>query len=111
LSYNEVKKQIASFPPDNQVYELFRFWSYRHPPDVQTLFDQDSTKAAGYALYRKELERLGDSPAEIDRKIQVIDKGGERAGLDGSGPERVVAGATGLGYDGLRSCREGGGDR
>jgi SAM-dependent methyltransferase len=78
LSYDEVKKQIASFAPDNQVYELWRFWAYHQPPDVQKLFDQDSTKAAGYALYRKELERLGDSPAEIDRKIQVIDKDGER---------------------------------
>jgi SAM-dependent methyltransferase len=78
LSYDEVKKQIASLSPDNQVYELWRFWAYHQPPDVQKLFDQDSTKAAGYALYRKELERLGDSSAEIDRKIQVIDKDGER---------------------------------
>ena len=78
MSYDEVKKQIASFPPDDQVYELWRFWAYYQPADVQKLFDQDSTKAAGYALYRKELERLGDKPAEIDRKIKIIDKDGER---------------------------------
>lgn len=77
-SLEEYKKQIASYAPDNQVYELWRFWVFHQPPDVQNLFHEDSTKARGYALYRKELERQGDSPAEIDRKIQIIDKDGER---------------------------------
>ncbi len=72
------KKQIASYPPDEQVYELWRFWSFHQPAEVQKLFDRDSTKAAGFALYRKELERGGDTPAEIDRKIRIIDKDGER---------------------------------
>jgi hypothetical protein len=74
----EFKKLIASYPPDDQVYELWRFWSFHQPANVQKLFDDDSTKAAGFALYRKELERQGDTPAEIDRKIHIIDKDGER---------------------------------
>jgi hypothetical protein len=67
-SIEDVKKQIASYPPDDQGYELWRFWVFNQPPDVQKLFDEDSTKAAGYALYRKELERQGDASAEVERK-------------------------------------------
>ncbi len=74
----DFKKRIASYPPDEQVYELWRFWLVGQPPDVQKLFDQDATKVKGLELYRKELQAEGDTAAEIDRKLHIIDKDGER---------------------------------
>ena len=74
----EFKKRIALFPPDDQVYELWRFWLTQQPSDVQKLFDKDTTKATGFELYRKQLQSEGDGAQEIDRKIRIIDKDGER---------------------------------
>jgi predicted O-methyltransferase YrrM len=73
----EYKKRIASFPPDEQVYELWRFWLVGQPPEVQRLFDKDDTKPKGFELYRKQLQSDGDTVSEIERKIRIIDKDGE----------------------------------
>ena len=75
---DQFKKLISSFPADDQVYELWRFWLVGQPPDVQRLFDNEDTKAKGFDLYRSELRTQGDPAAEIERKIRVIDKDGER---------------------------------
>ena len=75
---DQFKKLISSFPADDQVYELWRFWLVGQPPDVQRLFDNEDTKAKGLDLYRSELRTQGDPAAEIERKIRVIDKDGER---------------------------------
>jgi SAM-dependent methyltransferase len=74
----DVEKRIASFPPDAQVYELWRFWLTGQPPDVQRLFNKDDTKPKGFALYSKQLQSVGDSAPEIERKIRIIDKDGGR---------------------------------
>jgi len=74
----DFKKRIASFPPDEQVYELWRFWLTGQPPDVQRLFDKDDTKPKGFELYRKQLQSEGDPAPEVERKIRIIDKDGER---------------------------------
>ena len=34
-SVQEFKKRIASYPPDEQVYELWRVWLAGQPPDVR----------------------------------------------------------------------------
>jgi SAM-dependent methyltransferase len=73
----EFRNRVASYPPDQQVYELFRFWLVGQPPDVQKLFDRDDTKSRGLALYRKQLQADGDPAAEIERKIRIIDRDGE----------------------------------
>ena len=74
----EFKKRIASLPPDDQVYEIWRFWLTSQPADVQKLFDKDATKPKGFELYRKQLQSEGDSAQEIERKVRIIDKDGER---------------------------------
>ena len=73
-----VKNRIASYPPDEQVYELWRFWLVGQPAEVQKLFDKEATKAKGLELYGNELRGQGDSGAEIERKLRIIDKDGER---------------------------------
>ena len=74
----EFRKRIASLPPDQQVYELWRFWLVGQPADVQKLFDKDATKSRGFELYRKQLQSEGDPASEIEPKIRIIDKEGER---------------------------------
>ena len=74
----DIKKRVASYPPDEQVYELWRFWLVGQAPNVQKLFDQETTKADGLALYRKALQAEGDTPAQIASKLGIIDKDGER---------------------------------
>jgi SAM-dependent methyltransferase len=74
----EFKKRIASFPPDEQVYEIWRFWLVGQPADVQKLFDKDDTKPRGLEVYRKQLQSEGDPAPEIERKIRIIAKDGER---------------------------------
>jgi SAM-dependent methyltransferase len=74
----DFKKRIAAFPPDEQVYELWRFWLVGQPADVQRLFDKDDTKPKGLEIYRRQLEKEGDPAADIARKIRIIDKDGER---------------------------------
>jgi len=74
----DFKKRIASYPPDEQVYELWRFWLVGQPPDVQKLFDRDDTKPRGLELYRKQLQTEGDPAVEIARKLHIVDKDGER---------------------------------
>jgi SAM-dependent methyltransferase len=78
VTIDDFKKLISSYPADNQVYELWRFWLVGQPSDVQRLFDKEETKAKGFELYRSELRTQGDSAAEIERKIRIIDKDGER---------------------------------
>jgi len=75
---DDFKKLISSFPPDDQVYELWRFWLVGQPSDVQRLYEKEETKSKGLDLYRGELRTQGDSAAEIERKIHIIDKDGER---------------------------------
>jgi SAM-dependent methyltransferase len=77
LTLEEFKKRIAAYPPDEQVYEIWRFWLVGQPPEVQKLFDQESTKQKGLELYRKEIQSEGNAAAEIDRKLRIIDKDGE----------------------------------
>jgi 2-polyprenyl-3-methyl-5-hydroxy-6-metoxy-1,4-benzoquinol methylase len=72
-----VKKRIASYPPDEQVYELWRFWLVDQPADVQKLFDNESTKAQGLETYGNQLRSDGDPAAEVERKLHIIDKDGE----------------------------------
>ena len=74
----QVKKLISSYPADDQVYELWRFWLVGQPAEVQRLFDKDETRSKGLDLYRSELRRQGDAAEEIERKIRIIDKDGER---------------------------------
>ena len=74
----DFKKRIASYPPDEQVYELWRFWLVGQPPGVQKLFDPDDTKPKGLELYRKQLQAEGNPAAEVERKLRIIDKDGER---------------------------------
>lgn len=74
----EMKKAVAAYPPDDQVYELWRFWLIGQRTEVQKLFEKDATKPNGLELYRGELRTQGDSPAEIERKIGIINKDGER---------------------------------
>jgi SAM-dependent methyltransferase len=78
ITIEDFKKAISSFPADDQVYELWRFWLVGQPSDTQRLFDKDETKVKGFDLYRSELRKQGDPAAEIDRKIRIIDKDGER---------------------------------
>lgn len=78
LTIEEFKKRIASYPADEKVYESWRFWLMGQPPDVHRLFDQDSTKARGFALYGKQLQAEGNTAAEIERKLHIIDNDGER---------------------------------
>src|SRR4249920_134133 len=78
LTIDDFKKRISSYPPDEQVYELWRFWLVDQTPEVQRLFDKDDTKSKGVDLYRKQLRADGDAPAEIERKIRIVDKDGER---------------------------------
>lgn len=75
---DDFKKLIASFPADDQVYELWRFWLVGQPSDVQRLYEKEETKAKGLDLYRGELRAQGDPAAEIEHKIHIIDKDGER---------------------------------
>jgi SAM-dependent methyltransferase len=77
LTLEQFKKRIAAYPPDQQVYEIWRFWLVGQPPEVQKLFDEESTKPKGLELYRKELQFEGDAAPEIDRKLRIIDKDGE----------------------------------
>jgi SAM-dependent methyltransferase len=65
-------------PPDQQVYELWRSWLVGQPPEVQRLFNNDETTAKGLELYRKHLQAQGDAAGEIERKLRIIDKDGER---------------------------------
>jgi SAM-dependent methyltransferase len=74
----EFKKRIATFPPDQQVYELFRLWAVGQPPDVQRLFEKEATKPKLFELYRKQLQSEGDSASESERKIRIIENDGER---------------------------------
>src|SRR5437868_5396694 len=78
VTTEDFKKRIASYPPDEQVYELWRFWLVGQPPDVQKLFDIDDTKPKGLELYRRQLQAEGDPAAEFERKLRIIDKDGER---------------------------------
>ena len=78
ITIENFKKAIASYPPDDQVYELWRFWLVDQPSDVQRLFDKDETRAKGFELYRSELHKQGDPPSEIERKVRIIEKDGER---------------------------------
>jgi hypothetical protein len=78
LTVEDFKKRIAAYPPDEQVYELWRFWLVDQPPGVQKLFDRDETKPKGLELYRKQLQAEGDPTAEVERKLRIIDKDGER---------------------------------
>lgn len=73
----DIKKRIASYPPDEQVYELWRFWLVDQTPEVQKLFDHDETKPKGLDLYRKKLRDQGDSPSDVERKIRIVDQDGE----------------------------------
>ena len=73
----DVKKRVASYPPDEQVYELWRFWLVDQPADVQGLFDKDSTRARGLEKYGSQLRAEGDTAAEIEHKLRIIDKDGE----------------------------------
>src|ERR1700692_2838752 len=75
---DDFKKLISSFPADDQVYELWRFWLVGQPSDVQRLYEKEETKHKGLDLYRGELRAQGDPAAEIERKIHIIDKDGER---------------------------------
>lgn len=77
-SIEDFKKRIASWPPDEQVYELWRFWLVGQTPEVQRLFDKEDTKPKGLQLYRKQLQTEGDQAAEIERKVRIIDKDGDR---------------------------------
>ena len=67
----DFKKRIASFPPDEQVYELWRFWLTGQPPDVQRLFDKDDTKPKGFELYRKQLQSEGDPAPESSGRSEL----------------------------------------
>ena len=64
----------VSSPSDVQIYEKFRAWVTKLPPDEQQKdpFDQ----------YRKVLAAEGASAAEIDRQIRVIDEQGQRLEID-----------------------------
>ncbi|HTP32343.1 MAG TPA: class I SAM-dependent methyltransferase [Candidatus Acidoferrales bacterium] len=73
----EFKKRIASLPPDEQAYELWRYWLVDQPPEIQRLFDRDDTKSKGLAIYRKQLQAEGEAAPEIERKLRIIDKDGE----------------------------------
>lgn len=73
----DFKKRIDSFPADEQVYELWRFWLVDQPAGVQRLFDKDETKSKGLELYRNKLRAEGDSAEDVERKIRIIDKDGE----------------------------------
>ncbi len=74
VTIEEYKKRLASFPPDQQVYELWRFWLVGQPADVQKLFDHDDTTPKGLELYRKQLQSEGDTAGEVERKLHIIDK-------------------------------------
>ena len=78
LTFEEFKKRIVSYPADEQVYELWRFWLAGQTRDVQKLFDQEPTKPKGLGLYRRQLQAEGETAAEIDRNLHIIDKDGER---------------------------------
>jgi predicted O-methyltransferase YrrM len=78
FTVEEIKKRIASYPSDEQVYELRRFWLVVQAPAVQKLFDQESTKPRGFALCEERLQAEGDTAAKIDRRLHIIDKDGER---------------------------------
>jgi SAM-dependent methyltransferase len=79
---DDVKKRIATEPPDQQIYELFRFWLVDQPPDVQRLFANDATRSKGFDLYRNQLRAEGEPAAEIERKFRIIEKEGERLEID-----------------------------
>lgn len=67
-----VKARIAGYPPDLQVYSLFRFWLTGQAPAVQKLFENPETAPKAFEPYREVLRGQGDSSAEIDRKVKLI---------------------------------------
>ena len=73
----DVQRRIASYPPDLQAYSLFRFWLTNQPPQVQTLFENDTTRPAGLDLYRRQLRMEAVPSAEIERRMQIISKNAE----------------------------------
>jgi len=67
-----VKARVASYPPDLRVYALFRFWLTSQPPAVQKQFDDPVSAAGAFDLYRQSLLAEGESGAEAERKVRLI---------------------------------------
>lgn len=66
-----MKARIASYPPDLQVYSLFRFWLTSQTPEFQKQLEGPDS-ASAFARYRSVLIAEGDSPADADRKVALI---------------------------------------
>jgi hypothetical protein len=79
---HDFRKSIAAKPPDQQVYELFRFWLVAQPPDVQRLFEKKDTQSKGFDLYRDQLRAEGDLAAEVERKLRIIETDGKSWEID-----------------------------
>jgi SAM-dependent methyltransferase len=67
-----VKARVASYPPDLRVYALFRFWLTSQPPAVQKQFDDAASAASAFDRYRQSLLAEGESAAEAERKMRLI---------------------------------------
>lgn len=67
-----VKARIAAYPPDLQVYSLFRFWLTGEKPEVQKLFEKPESAPKGFELYGKVLRSQGDTATEVERKVQLL---------------------------------------
>ncbi len=60
-------------PSDQQIYETFRFWITKQPPgDTTNEMDR----------YRKVLASEGVAPAEIERRLRVIETEGRRLEIE-----------------------------
>lgn len=67
-----VKARIAAYPPDLQIYSLFRFWLTSQPPDIQREFESPGTAAKALDRYRAVLREQGEPAGEIERKVALI---------------------------------------
>ena len=72
---DEVEKSIANLPPDQRVYERFRFWITSLPPE-------QSRDGKVDVRYREYLKSRGFSEADADAQIKVIQERGARAEVE-----------------------------
>lgn len=69
---DDVKARIASYPPDLQVFSLYRFWLNSQPREVQRSFEGKTLPSAAFDPYRDFLRAQGDGPAEVERKVKLV---------------------------------------
>jgi len=67
-----VKARTAAYPPDLQVYSLFRFWLTSQPPEIQKQFEDPAVAPKAFDRYREVLRDQGEPSGEVERKVKLI---------------------------------------